>query len=254
MTRHSWGAFTVENLPLFASDAEIGAALLGSKRASEWKVLAPLYERQGFPKIDPVMGDRYVPAIKAFFDKQYGVATLVSAAPAAILGRLAGSSAPPAVPPLPRTEAKPTARSDLLELFFAANTGERRLILTNLDVAAETAARRPAPKRPARFSSRSAGSTAPPLCMGRRRNPPSTTHSRPTAISQPCLAAISRCRKPKSKRVWRVRSASIPICGSSRSRIAPGGISSMAMWWLSGAYLPLVLTCEGCTTRPRSER
>ena len=53
--------------------------LLGSKRACEWKGLAPLYERQGFPKIDPVIGGRYVPAIKAFFDKQYGIATLPTA-------------------------------------------------------------------------------------------------------------------------------------------------------------------------------
>ena len=67
------------------------------------------------------------------------------AAPAAILGRLASPSARPAAPPLPQTEAKPTVRNDLVELFFAANTEERRLILTNLDVAAETAARRPAP-------------------------------------------------------------------------------------------------------------
>ena len=36
-------------------------------------------------------------------------------------------------------------RNDLLELFFAAKTEERRLILTNLDVAAESVARRPAP-------------------------------------------------------------------------------------------------------------
>jgi hypothetical protein len=81
MTRRSGAVFTLENLPLFASDAEIGAALLGAKRASELKALAPLYERQGFPKIDPVMCGRYVPAIKAFFDRQYGVATLVPAAP-----------------------------------------------------------------------------------------------------------------------------------------------------------------------------
>ena len=67
------------------------------------------------------------------------------AAPAAILGRLGSPSARPAAPALAQTEAKPTARNDLLELFFAANTEERRLILTNLDVAAETAARRPAP-------------------------------------------------------------------------------------------------------------
>ena len=63
------------------------------------------------------------------------------AAPAAILGRLASPSARPAAPPLPQTEPKPTVRNDLVELFFAANTEERRLILTNLDVAAETAAR-----------------------------------------------------------------------------------------------------------------
>ena len=81
MTRHSGAAFTLEHLPLFASDAEVGAALLGTKRASEWRALVALYERQGFPKIDPVMGGRYVPAIKAFFDKQYGIATLVPAAP-----------------------------------------------------------------------------------------------------------------------------------------------------------------------------
>jgi len=81
MARQPGTAFTLEKLPLFASDAEIGAALLGTKRASEWKTLAPLYERHGFPKIDPIMGGRYVPAIKVFFDKQYGVATLVPAAP-----------------------------------------------------------------------------------------------------------------------------------------------------------------------------
>ena len=79
MTRHSVAVSTLENLPLFASDAEVGAALLGSKRACEWKGLAPLYERQGLPKIDPVIGGRYVPAIKAFFDKQYGIATLPTA-------------------------------------------------------------------------------------------------------------------------------------------------------------------------------
>ena len=66
----------IEQLPLFASDREIGAVLLGFERACEWKALAPLYERQGFPKIDQIMGGRYVPAVKAFFDKQYGVASL----------------------------------------------------------------------------------------------------------------------------------------------------------------------------------
>ena len=68
------------------------------------------------------------------------------AAPTAILGRLVSPSSPPAAQPLARTEAKPTARNDLVELFFAANTEERCLILTNLDISTETEARRPRAK------------------------------------------------------------------------------------------------------------
>ena len=70
----------IEQLPLFANDREIGAALLGFERACEWKALAPLYERKGFPKIDPIMGGRYVPAIKAFFDYQYGLGSIIPTA------------------------------------------------------------------------------------------------------------------------------------------------------------------------------
>lgn len=71
----------LEELPLFATDAEIGRALLGLARACEWPSLAPLYERRGFPKVDPVMGGRYTPAIKAFFDGEYGLVSLAPAAP-----------------------------------------------------------------------------------------------------------------------------------------------------------------------------
>ena len=67
------------------------------------------------------------------------------AAPAAILSKLATFSSPPAARPSRETESEPEVRNDLLELFFAAKTEERRLILTNLDVAAESVARRPAP-------------------------------------------------------------------------------------------------------------
>lgn len=67
------------------------------------------------------------------------------AAPAAILGKLATFSSPPDARPRRETESEPEVRNDLLELFFAAKTEERRLILTNLDVAAESVARRPAP-------------------------------------------------------------------------------------------------------------
>jgi hypothetical protein len=63
----------LDDLPLFADDAAIGQALLGVARAGEWPSLVPIYERRGFPAIDPIMRGRYVPAVKAFFDLEYGI-------------------------------------------------------------------------------------------------------------------------------------------------------------------------------------
>ncbi len=70
------------------------------------------------------------------------------AAPTAILDKLAGTPSSPASK-LP-SEAKPlvkveTAPDNLVELFFAAGSDERRLILLNLDAVATTSARLPAP-------------------------------------------------------------------------------------------------------------
>jgi hypothetical protein len=70
-----------DSLPLFATEREIGAALLGTERACEWESIVPLYERQGLPKIDPIMGGRYTPAVRAFFDRQYGVGKATPSAP-----------------------------------------------------------------------------------------------------------------------------------------------------------------------------
>lgn len=63
-----------DDLPLFATDAEIGGALLGPIRAGEFKGQAVLLEGRGFPKIDPRFGARYTPAVKRFFDIEYGLA------------------------------------------------------------------------------------------------------------------------------------------------------------------------------------
>lgn len=71
----------LDALPLFASDAEIGAALLGPERAREWGQIAPLLERDGLPKVDPMFGGRYVPAVKAYFDHDYGLAPQAPLAP-----------------------------------------------------------------------------------------------------------------------------------------------------------------------------
>ncbi len=65
---------TLENLPLFATDAELGPAILG-KRASEWPRIAKLYEGHGLPKINPLLGGRYTPAVRRFFDCLEGTAT-----------------------------------------------------------------------------------------------------------------------------------------------------------------------------------
>ncbi len=60
-------------LPLFADDKAIGTALLGAERAGEFTGHAALLEPRGFPTIDPRFGGRFVPAVLAFFYKEYGL-------------------------------------------------------------------------------------------------------------------------------------------------------------------------------------
>jgi hypothetical protein len=63
----------LEQLPLFADEQSIGVALFGADRACEWPSIASLLENRGLPKIDVLMGGRYVPAVRAFFDHTYGL-------------------------------------------------------------------------------------------------------------------------------------------------------------------------------------
>jgi hypothetical protein len=63
----------LDDLPLFADDKSLGAAVLGPERAGEFHAFATLLERNGFPKIDLRWGGRYVPAVKAWFDHDYGL-------------------------------------------------------------------------------------------------------------------------------------------------------------------------------------
>ena len=41
----------LDDLPLFADDSSIGLALLGVRRAGEWKSIVPIYERAASPKL-----------------------------------------------------------------------------------------------------------------------------------------------------------------------------------------------------------
>lgn len=63
----------LNTLPEFADDRAIGEALLGRDRAGEWKGIAALLEPRGLPKWDNLMGGRYVPGVRAFFDREYGI-------------------------------------------------------------------------------------------------------------------------------------------------------------------------------------
>jgi hypothetical protein len=72
---------TLDQLPLFADDSSIGAALFGPDRAGEWPSIASLLETRGLPKIDVLMGGRYVPAVRAFFDRDYGLASTAPLTP-----------------------------------------------------------------------------------------------------------------------------------------------------------------------------
>lgn len=59
---------------LFPSEAVIARRL--SQTPADWKARAVLLERQGLPRIDPMMGGRYWPAVLAWFNKRHGIASL----------------------------------------------------------------------------------------------------------------------------------------------------------------------------------
>ena len=64
---------TLKELPLFADEQSLSEAILGPGKYSHWRAVVALLERRGFPTIDGLMGGRYCPAVKAFFDGEYDV-------------------------------------------------------------------------------------------------------------------------------------------------------------------------------------
>jgi hypothetical protein len=67
------GHVTLDQLPLFADELSLSEAVLGRGKYTHWRAVVPLLERRGFPKIDGLMGGRYTPALRAFFDREYRV-------------------------------------------------------------------------------------------------------------------------------------------------------------------------------------
>lgn len=63
----------LDQLPLFADEKSLSEAIMGRGRYTEWRSIVPILEHRGLPKIDALMGGRYWPAVKAFFDREYKI-------------------------------------------------------------------------------------------------------------------------------------------------------------------------------------
>jgi hypothetical protein len=63
-----------DDLPLFASDAEIGAAVVGAAKANHWaSVTVKRLELQpGFPRFDEAHGGRYTPGVRKYYEVKHG--------------------------------------------------------------------------------------------------------------------------------------------------------------------------------------
>jgi hypothetical protein len=59
--------------PLYPDEAEIARPVLG-EGAQEWPGKATVLERDGLPKIDPLMGGRFWPALRQWFLDRHGLA------------------------------------------------------------------------------------------------------------------------------------------------------------------------------------
>ena len=60
------------DLGLFPNEGEVARRL--SQDPTSWASKALILEREGFPRIDPLMGGRYWPACTAWWNRRYGLA------------------------------------------------------------------------------------------------------------------------------------------------------------------------------------
>lgn len=62
-----------DNSPLYLSEAAIAARVLGPKCKTQWAALAAVWEKEGLPRIEPLTGCRYWPAVREFLDRRHGL-------------------------------------------------------------------------------------------------------------------------------------------------------------------------------------
>lgn len=57
---------------LYKDEREIARLVLGGD-AKGWSALAAIWEREGLPKIDPMTGKRFWPAVEKFLYRRHGL-------------------------------------------------------------------------------------------------------------------------------------------------------------------------------------
>jgi hypothetical protein len=57
---------------LYPDESELAQCILG-KRAKQWSSVVLIWEREGLPRIDPLAGGRFWPAVLAFLDQRHGL-------------------------------------------------------------------------------------------------------------------------------------------------------------------------------------
>lgn len=67
---------------LYPDEKELARVVLGP-RAAIWPGVAGVWEKAGLPRIDPLTGGRYWPAVQAFLDRRYSLDVPGSAVAAA---------------------------------------------------------------------------------------------------------------------------------------------------------------------------
>ena len=79
MSERDHQSLTVRRQGLYPCEAEIARRLSQSEK--HWRRIAPQLERQGLPKIDPIMKGRFWPAVEAFFRNRHGMGNLIASEP-----------------------------------------------------------------------------------------------------------------------------------------------------------------------------
>lgn len=57
---------------LYKSEGEIGVLVLGED-AKRWPDIAAVWEREGLPRVDPMTGRRFWPAVQTFLLRRHGL-------------------------------------------------------------------------------------------------------------------------------------------------------------------------------------